>query len=101
MALLQPVNNNAQSLYCCCGGVHSQHQSGFSYILCLINYKKELFPIACLIDEFKMLAKIRVNPRPIGRGYKREPRSGSNHACLGSAHILAEFQLSHPLHYKQ
>ncbi|SKA30105.1 hypothetical protein SAMN02745127_03229, partial [Oceanospirillum multiglobuliferum] len=24
------------------------------------------------------LAKLRVNPRPIGRGYKREPRSGSN-----------------------
>lgn len=23
------------------------------------------------------LAKLRVNPRPIGRGYKREPRSGS------------------------
>ena len=26
------------------------------------------------------LAKFRVNPRPIGRGYKREPRSGSNQA---------------------
>jgi hypothetical protein len=24
------------------------------------------------------LAQPRVNPRPIGRGYKREPRSGSN-----------------------
>jgi len=24
------------------------------------------------------LAKLRVNPRPIGRGYKREPRSGSS-----------------------
>lgn len=24
-----------------------------------------------------VLAKLRVNPRPIGRGYKREPRSGS------------------------
>lgn len=37
-------------------------------------------------------SKIRVNPRPIGRGYKRKPRSGSILVWLGSAHTLSVFR---------
>ncbi|SKA28894.1 NAD(P)H dehydrogenase (quinone) [Oceanospirillum multiglobuliferum] len=37
------------------------------------------------------LAKLRVNPRPIGRGYKREPRSGSNQVSPDFAHTLSVF----------
>ncbi|MCL5254578.1 MAG: type II toxin-antitoxin system YafQ family toxin [Gammaproteobacteria bacterium] len=31
-----------------------------------------------LSGNWNGFSKIRVNPRPIGRGYKREPRSGSS-----------------------
>ncbi|SKA29962.1 hypothetical protein SAMN02745127_03221 [Oceanospirillum multiglobuliferum] len=39
----------------------------------------------------EQLAKLRVNPRPIGRGYKREPRSGSNQVSPDFAHTLSVF----------
>lgn len=39
-----------------------------------------------LCDANRSLAKLRVNPRPIGRGYKREPRSGSILVWPDSAH---------------
>ena len=45
-----------------------------------------------------LLAKLRVNPRPIGRGqcalwvYKREPRSGSILVYSDSAHTLSVFR---------
>lgn len=38
------------------------------------------------------LAQLRVNPRPIGRGYKREPRSGSILVYSDSAHTLSVFR---------
>lgn len=40
------------------------------------------------------LAKSRVNPRPIGRGYKREPRSGSTQAWPDSERTRVESQWS-------
>lgn len=38
------------------------------------------------------VSKIRVNPRPIGRGYKRKPRSGSILVWSDSAHTLSVFR---------
>lgn len=38
------------------------------------------------------ISKIRVNPRNSGRGYKREPRSGSSQVWPDFVHILSVFR---------
>src|SRR5690606_18448872 len=48
-----------------------------------------------------IFSKTRVNPRPIGRGYKRETRSVSSQVWPDFVHILSAFQSLHHLRYRQ
>src|SRR5690554_7100160 len=53
------------------------------------------------IEAHNQFSKTRVNPRPIGRGYKRETRSVSSQVWPDFVHILSAFQSLHHLRYRQ